>query len=294
MLNLLNFLWRYYAFFLFIILEILALSLVVSNGHQSAVFAYTSNQIGGNAFSSWQSIVQYFNLKEANIQLVEENNHLRSQLKESYLDRVDKAFEPITIADSLLWQDSLHPSQNEKPIQIENFEYLGAKVISNSIHKQKNYLMLNMGKRQGIKENMGVIGPQGAVGIVYSVSDDFSTAISLLNIKTQISAKLKANNELGSLKWDGSDPNSAQLYSIETYIPIHVGDTLITSGFSHIFPENILLGTIEDYHKTEGSNTYTISIKLQTDFSNLQFVSIVRNKFYEEQLLLRKTWEDKK
>ncbi len=251
MLNLLNFLWRYYAFFLFIVLEIIALSLVVSNGHQSAVFAYTSNQIGGNAFSSWQSIVQYFNLKEANIQLVEENNRLRAKLKESHLDRTAESFDPIVISDSLLKQDSLYLLQNKNPQQIENFEYLGAKVVSNSIHKQKNYLMLNMGKNQGVKENMGVIGPQGAVGIIYSVSDDFSTAISLLNIKTQISAKLKTNNELGSLKWDGLDANSAQLYSIETYIPIHVGDTIITSGFSHIFPENVLLGTIEDYHQTD-------------------------------------------
>jgi len=294
MLNLLNFLWKNYAFFLFLVLEFFALSMVVSNGHQSAIFAYSSNQMGGNAFNSWQSIVHYFNLGEANEQLAKENNELRSQLSYSYLDRNLQVFDNISIKDSLIINDSVILKEITEDTLISNFDYIGAKVISNSVHKQKNYLMINKGKNQGVKENMGIIGPNGIVGIVYSVSKDFSTVISILNTKTRISAKIKNNNELGNLQWDGKKQNIAQLNSIETYIPIHVGDSIISSGYSHIFPEGILLGTIQDYHKKTGDNNYYISVKLSTDFSKLQYISIIRNHFYEEQMILEKTLEENK
>jgi len=288
MLNLLNFLWKNYAFFLFLLLELIALSMVVSNGHQSAIFAYSSNQIGGNAFNSWQGIVHYFNLGEANDQLVKENNDLRNQLANTYLDRDQQVF------DSIIIPDSLNEVKEPQDTLIQIFDYLGAKVISNSVHKQKNYMMINKGLKQGVKENMGIIGPDGLIGIVYSVSNDFSTVISVLNTKTRMSVKIKSNNELGNLQWDGQKQNIAQLKSIETYIPIHIGDSIISSGYSHIFPEGILLGTIYDYHKKTGDNNYFISVKLSSNFSNLQYITIVRNRFYEEQILLEKSWEENK
>lgn len=292
MLNLLNFLWKNYAFFLFILLEIIGLSMVVSNGHQSAVFAYSSNQIGGRAFNSWESITQYFKLQKANEQLVLENAHLRNQLKNSFLDRDGSVFDDIIIPDTLTSRDSLRWLELDSLPHA--FDFIAAKVISNSTHKQKNYLMLNKGRKQGVKENMGVIGPQGLVGIVHSISNDFCTVIPIININSRISAKLKHNNELGTLSWDGKDDNYAQLLSIETYIPLHVGDSVVTSGFSHIFPEGIMLGKIQDYHQIEGDNNYSISVKLNTEFSNLQFVSIARNHFYEEQQMLKAKMEGQK
>lgn len=289
MLNLLNFLWKNYAFFLFILLEIIGISMVVSNGHQSAVFAYSSNQIGGRAFNSWTSIVQYFKLQKANEQLVLENARLRNQLKSSFIDRDEIVFDSIIIPDSLTPQDSIRLQKLDSLPPA--FDFIAAKVISNTTHKQKNYLMLNKGRNQGVKENMGVIGPNGAVGIVHSISNDFCTVIPIININSRLSAKLKYNNELATLDWDGKDDNFAQLKSIETYIPIHVGDSIVTSGFSHIFPEGILLGKIQDYHQIEGDNNYAISVKLSTEFSNLQFVSIARNKHYEELQMLKAKME---
>lgn len=292
MLNLLNFLWKNYAFFLFLILELIAVSMVVSNGHQSAIFAYSSNQIGGSAFNSWQGIVHYFDLGEANKQLLRENNELRKQISYTYLDRDQRVFDSISISDSTSISDSLSPQIETTDTLVQIFDYIGTKVISNSVHKQKNYLMINKGSNQGIKENMGVIGPDGIVGIVYSVSNDFSTVVSLLNTKTRMSAKIKSNNEMGVLQWDGQKQNIAQLISIETYIPIHVGDSIISSGYSHIFPEGLLMGSIQDYHQKKGNNNYFISVKLSTDFSNLQYVSVIRNRFYEEQMILEKSLEE--
>lgn len=290
MLNLLHFLWKNYAFFLFILLEIIGLSMVVSDGHQSAVFAYSSNQIGGRAFNSWESIVQYFKLQQANEQLVLENARLRNQLKNSFLDRDEIVFDSINIPDSLTPQDSLRLQKLDSIPPA--FDFIAAKVISNTTHKQKNYLILNKGTDQGVKENMGIIGPQGVVGITHSVSRDFCTVIPIININSRISAKLKRNNELGTLSWDGNDDNYAQLLSIETYIPLHVGDSIVTSGFSHIFPEGIMLGKIQDYHKVKGDNNYAISVKLSTAFSKLQYVSIARNHYYEELQMLKAKMED--
>lgn len=286
MLNLLNFLVKHYAFFLFLFLEAIALNMVVSSGHQSASFAYTSNQMGGQAFSSWQSIAHYFNLAEANKQLADENTFLRAELKQSFLDRDIQAFDSIMIQ-----QDSLNTDLKTDTL-VSSFDYISAKVISNSIHRQKNYLMLNKGRKQGVSENMGVVGDKGCIGIVYSVSDDFSTVVSLLNTKTRISAKILSNQELGSILWDGKDSQFASLESIETYIPLQIGDSIISSGFSHIFPEGILIGTIADYSTSEGQNTYQIKVKLSTNFSALNYVTIIRNRFYEEQLLLEKILED--
>jgi rod shape-determining protein MreC len=291
MLNLLHFLWKNYAFFLFILLELIGLSMVVSSGHQSAVFAYSSNQLGGRAFNSWESIIQYFNLQETNEQLVNENARLRKQIQNSFLNRDQVSFDTISIPDTLAPQDSLRMHQLDS--MSPSFDYIAAKVISNTTHKQKNYLMLNKGSQQGVKENMGVIGQNGVVGIVHSISNDFCTVIPIININSRISVKLKKNHELGTLTWDGKDDNFAQLMSIETYIPINVGDSIVTSGFSHIFPEGILLGKIQDYHKIPGDNNYAISVKLSTEFSKLQYVSIARNLYYEEQLLLRAKMEGK-
>lgn len=263
--------------------------MVISSGHQSAIFSFASNQIGGKAFNSIESIKHFFYLSEANKQLIKENINLRAQIKTSFLDRDQHIFNNTNIqTDSSFsntdYTDTLSPS----------FDYLSAKVISNSIHKKKNYLMLNKGRKQGVSANMGVVGPQGAVGIVYSVSDDFCTVISILNINTHISAKLLSNQELGSLSWDGKDSEIAQLNSIETYIPIEIGDSIISSGFSHVFPESILLGTIKDYNTTVKENTYHINIKLSTNFSALNYVTLTRNLFLNEQMGLKKMEEKQK
>ena len=253
--------------------------MLISNGHQSAIFSYASNQVGGQVFSSSESIKHYFLLSETNKQLTEENITLRSQINTSFLDRDFTCFD-----DTVFQIDSLSLNDTIADTLTRSFDYLSAKVISNSVHKKKNYLMLNKGKSQGLRTNMGVIGPHGAVGIVYSVSDDFCTVISLLNTKTNISAKLLANQELGNLSWDGNSHRIAQLNSIETYIPIKIGDTIVSSGYSHVFPELVLLGTISGFEKVIGENTYHIDVRLSTNFNALNYVTIVRNLYFNDQM----------
>ena len=289
--NLLVFLWKSYAFFLFVVLEITALTMVFSNGHQSAVFNYFSNQVGGKAFNSWKNVDGYLNLTKTNELLAAENLALRNQLRSNYLERHDQYFANPILYDSIA--DSLLLTPEKVDTTIRAYEYFGAKVVSNTINKQKNYLMLNKGLKHGVRANMGVVSQLGVVGIVNNVSSDFCTVLPIINIKSRISAKLKTNHEMGNLMWDGSDSEFAQLNSIESYIPVSIGDTIITSGFSYIFPEGIMIGTIADFYPLPNENSYYISVKLSTDFSSLQYVSIVKNLFYDEQMRLEKSLEEK-
>lgn len=277
---LLHFLWKNYAVLLFLILELISVALVVnSNKHQSAVFSSAANQYGGKVFTSYSNMRSYFHLKDANLQLSMENTFLRDQLHALQFAKDSnnfKTFTPINTKELIL-ADSITPL----------FDFISAKVISNSTNRQKNYIMLNKGRRDGVRENMGIIGPNGIVGVIFETSEDFSTAISLLNIKLRVSAKLKKNNELGTFIWDGNSPQFGQLDAIENYVPIAIGDTIITSGFSHIFPENEYIGTVEEYSEIPGRTSWNIKVKFSTDFNRLYWVSIARNLNYEQQMALK-------
>lgn len=277
---LLHFLWKNYSFFLFLILEFIALAIVVNgNKHQSAVFSSIANQYGGKIFASYSNMRNYFHLKEANKQLSAENIILREQIQKLEFAKDTnnlQAFEDISTKNIVLEDTS-------KPL----YDFISAKVISNSTNRQKNYIMLNKGRRQGVRENMGLIGPNGIVGVVYETSEDFSTAISLLNIKLRVSAKLKKNNELGTFMWDGVSAQYGQLDAVENYVHVMVGDTVVTSGFSHIFPEGEIIGTIEKVSEIPGRTSWNIQVKFGTDFSKLYWVSVVRNLNYKQQMALK-------
>jgi len=273
---LLHFLWKNYAFFLFLILELFSLVLVVNaNKHQSVVFSNIANQYGGKVFSSYTNTRNYFHLKEANSILAAENARLKKQIQALHLTNDSTQTQEFRALDSLLIAntDSLHPV----------FDFIAAKVVSNSTNRQKNYIMLHKGRKDGVRENMGIIGPNGIAGVIFETSEDYSSGISLLNIKLNVSAKLKNSNELGTLIWDGKSADYGKLDAIENYVPLHIGDTVVTSGFSHIFPEGERIGTIADFKTIPGKTAWDIKVKYLTDFSRLYWVNIVRNQNYEQQ-----------
>ncbi len=276
---LLHFLWKNYAFLLFLVLEVLSLAIVVNaNKHQSAIFSDVANTYGGEIFSSYSNIRDYFHLKDANLLLSQENAILRTQVQGL------KILVDSTNFNSFAPLDSTN-TQTRDSLKI-NFDFLSAKVINNSTNRQQNYIMLNKGSQHGVLKNMGIIGPKGIVGVIFEVSDDYSSGISLLNRKLNVSAKIKRNNELGILLWDGKSDRYGQLDAIENYVPILIGDTLVTSGFSHIFPEGEIIGTIDSFEKIPGKTSWKIQVKYATDFSQLYWVNIVRNRKYEQQIAL--------
>ncbi|MFO7869510.1 MAG: rod shape-determining protein MreC [Bacteroidales bacterium] len=269
--NLFVFFIRNHFFLLFLILEIIAINLIITyNTPQQAQFNLFSNTIYSHLHTIHNSVTKYFNLKEINKQLAQENAKLREKLPESmYSNTID----PQTI------RDKTHTQQ---------YEFIPAEVINNSIHKPHNYIIINKGSRHGIHKNMGVISPQGITGIVISTSQNFSKILTILSSNLKISGQLQNTNFYGSVHWDGKHYRKALLTEIPVHAPVQKGDTVITNSFSNIYPTDINIGVVSSVKKTENDNFYDIEIELSTDFKNLEHVYVVLDLMKTERELLEK------
>ncbi|HHJ11158.1 MAG TPA: rod shape-determining protein MreC [Bacteroidetes bacterium] len=257
--NLLRFLYKYYFFLFFLILEVIAVSMGIQYSlYQRARFVSATENISAFFNETISSFSDYFQLVETNRKLSLENTRLKNQLQRVY--RSDDLF---FIGE----QDTLHR---------QKYFFTSARVINNSVNRMHNYLTIDKGRKQGISPEMGVICPEGIVGITAGVTKNFSSVISLLNINFHVSAKLKKNDYFGTLSWDGQDYRRAILNDIPYHVSIELGDTVVTSGFSAIFPEGIMIGTVEKAKVVNG-NFYTIVVKLSTDFKCLVYVDVISN-----------------
>ena len=255
---------KYYFFFLFLFLEIIAFSFIIQNNYQRATFLNSSGQITGTVFNTFNNIAEYFTLKKSNHILADENARLRELQIQSFLT-----------TDTLVYyqHDSL-------------FKFISAKVISNTVNKQKNYLMLNKGKSHGIEKDMGVITSNGIVGTVIDVSENFSRVMSILHENNKINARIKKNNHIGNIEWDGEFYTQGLLTDIPTHVNLNKGDTIITSGNSFIFPEGIVVGTINEHLVDKGDKFNKARIDFSVDYNNLYFVYVIVNLMKGEQLNL--------
>ncbi|HOY33032.1 MAG TPA: rod shape-determining protein MreC [Bacteroidales bacterium] len=262
---LLQFLLKHYNFFLFILLEFFALFYIVrSNYYQQSVFINSANVISGRIYKTKSNISDYLALKTINKMLADENARLRSSNQSAFLKTNNRTY---------VINDTLYQQQ---------YEYTEASIISNTYHKLNNYITLNKGYNQGVRKEMGVISSQGVVGIVKDVSDNFSTVTSLLHSKSKISAKVKKNDYVGTVIWEGGDYNFATLKDIPAHVKISSGDTIVTSGYSLIFPGGIPIGTIYLYNLNKGNDFYEIKIRLTTEFNKISYVYVVKSLMKEE------------
>jgi rod shape-determining protein MreC len=251
---------------LFLILEIIAFSYVISeNSYQRAKFYNSSRRVFGQVYSAYDKVAQYLWLKHKNEELALENLKLRNR------------FQTRAIAPS---------SPIGEDLGIERFTYMPARVINNSLYRRKNYLTINKGSDYGVGPEMAVISPTGVVGITRFSSAHFTSVISLLNEEIRISAKIGKSGYFGPLAWTGGNPTEAYLLEIPVHVHISVGDTLVTSGYSAIFPEGILIGTIKEYKKKPGENFYEIKVRLSVDYARLGHVYVIKNHLKKEQLKL--------
>lgn len=265
--TLLRFIQKYSNLLLFLLLEMVAIALIFQNSaYQRSRLMGLNRQISGYIFSKVDGAREYFSLRDTNEQLVRENTDLRNRL-----DQMASRMDSATV---------ISETRDE-----QRFYYVHSRVLRNSSNKQYNYLTLDKGKKDGVFRDMGVVSDQGLVGIILESSASFSTVIPIVNRDFRLSAKIKSNNYAGILQWDGITPE----YALLTEIPFHVnlveGDTIITSGFSSIFPEGIRVGRIESFSLEKG-NFYDIRVELFTDFQRLYHVNVVRNFHREERLNL--------
>lgn len=273
--GLINFIIKYHFFILFLIFESLSLFLLIRyNFYQKAAFISSSNIISGSIYKTYHSLTEYLDLKKTNSDLLWENTRLHNMQKSSYKSGGVKT---IKLNDTIYHQQ---------------YEYMPVKVINNSINRQNNYLTISKGSIQGLQPEMAVISSYGIVGVIKKTSGNFSSVISVLNINFKVSAKIKKNGYFGSLSWDGKDYTIANLNEIPLHVDILRGDTVITSGYSAIFPEGVLIGTILSFDKKSGNNFYDIKVKLSTDYKNLSVVYAIKNLFKNEQLKLESQAEN--
>ncbi len=269
--NLFRLIYRYHVVFLFVLLESLSLSMVVTyNNYQRAVFFDSGNFLSGTLFEKFSSFAQIFEFKQVNTKLAEENMILRTALQQFLLKSNRGSYRS---------SDSIYLPRIAKDSSLKAvYRFTTARVINNSINQQHNFITLNKGRHDGIKPDMGVIANGQVVGLVTNVSENFSTVISILNSRWKISAKVKRNDYFGSLSWDGKDYRRVQLNEMPYHVPVQNGDTVVTTGYSSSFPEGLVIGTISDFSIGTGSNFYKIEVMLAVDFKNLVIVGLVENK----------------
>jgi rod shape-determining protein MreC len=267
--NLLRFIIYNQFILLFLIFEIISISFIVNNNkyHKSKYLIF-SQHISGIISEKRNNLVQYLSLKEINQQLVLENLKLKNQITSSG-----------TISSKNL--------KKENFLKTMRYGYISANVINNSVNKQYNYITINKGILDGIETDMAVIAADGVVGLVESVSDNYAVVISLLNRNLKVSAKFKKNDYFGSFEWTGKNYRQAILNEIPLHVDVVKGDTIVTSGFSALFPEGVPLATVENFTIRSGT-FFTIDLKITTDFKRLNNVYVIKDYKKAEQLMIEK------
>lgn len=262
--QIIQFFMRSRDFFVFLALFLCAIGLVFnSNYYPQSAYINSANAVSGRLYSFTDYWAQYFSLRGQNETLTEENRALRSQLL-----RMEQQIRNISLVDSVSFPttDSL------------KYKVLKANVIKNSFRLKNNYLTIDKGTKDGVKQDMGVLSPQGVVGIIENTSERFATVQSVLNTRSALNAMVKHTQHFGSLRWDTREVNKVQLLEVPNIAPIQNGDTIVTGGMSNIFPKGIPIGRIVHFEKSKKDNTYIIDVKLFADMSNLEYVYIIEDR----------------
>ena len=272
--NLLNFFLKYNYWFLFILLEVISFALLFRfNNYQGSAFFTSSNQVAGMAYEAANNVTGYFHLKSINDDLVQKNVELELQM-----ERLRSALMEITSDSSGL--------ERMKSDALKGYDIYRANVINNSLTHVDNYITLDKGENDGIRSEMGVINGSGVVGIVYYTSANYSVVIPILNSKSSISCKIRQSDYFGFLKWDGGSSRYATVKDMPRHSLFSLGDTIVTSGHSAVFPGGIPIGTVEDMSDSHDGLSYLLKVKLFTDFGRLNDVRVIAKKGQEEQLEL--------
>jgi rod shape-determining protein MreC len=240
------------------------------NGFHQTVYGMFSSEFSGKINQRVNGVEEFFSLREQNEILRNQNAALLSSIPSGSL-LPDSSF--MLVKDTLLL-DSLKTRLQ--------YQYFPAKVISNSVFLQQNYLVLHRGSNQGIQSNMAVVGSAGLVGTVVGVSNNMSMVMSLLHRQSKVIAVLKKGSGLGKVSWNGKDPGHLQLSKVPKTVTVKIGDTVVTSPYSDKFPPGVVIGYVDNVSQDQETNTYLLSVKTAIDFNSIQHVFSVKNLLLEE------------
>lgn len=272
--NLLNFLFKYNHWFLFLLLEVTSFVLLFRfNHYQQSVYFTSANGAAGKVYEISGSVSSYFHLKTVNEDLLDRNIWLEQRV--AFLENV--------LRESGLDSARLHSVERLAP---DKYRIFKANVIKNSLNRLDNYITLDRGSADSIRPEMGVVDANGVVGIVYKTSPHYSVVISLLNGKSSISCKIVGSDYFGYLKWEGGDSRFAYLKDLPRHAEFNLGDTVVTSGYSTVFPEGVIVGTVDDMADSHDGLSYLLKIKLATDFGKVSNVRVISRNGQDEQKAL--------
>lgn len=268
--NLLQFIVRHSNFLLLLLLEVVAFWLMVGmRPFQQAAFLTSANRVVGNVNAVASDVASYFSLHTQNDLLLQENALLRRQI-EDLENRVEPLVEDSAAGETYYYAHLRH-------------RYIPARVVDLTTHKPQNHVTLNKGSRDGVEPGMGVIGPEGLVGIVGTVSESFALVVPVIHTKTRISCRILPADYTCFTSWDGVGDNYADLVDVARHVSVAVGDTVVTSGMAGIFSEHIPVGVVERVSLGDHDSYYHIRIRLATDFRTLRYVQVVANDTRKEQ-----------
>lgn len=279
--NLLEFLSAHFHWFLFLVLEVLSLTLVVQyNSYQNSVWFSTANVAVGK-FYEWDSKVEsFFSLAKANEDLTRRNFFLERQVTQ--LRRLYNEAHEQTDTNELRGLDLL-----------QQYQLIPAKVVTNQLHKANNLLTIDKGSSDGVEEGMGVACGQGVVGVVYLTSSHYSIVIPVLNMKSsRISCAIRNRGYFGVLRWDGKDAGTAYVEDIPRHARFKRGEWVETNGYSSIFPPGVLIGQIRQVYNSRDGLSYRLKVRLSTDFGRLRDVVVISDKTIGERMRLMQAARD--
>lgn len=268
--NLFHFFVRHSTWFVFIFYMVVGCVLLFNrNPYQHHLYLTSAGQVASSVYSATNSVTGYFHLRDINEDLQQRNALLEMEVL-TLKDRLRTVAEEI-YGDTMTVDSSL-----------TNYRFIIAHVINNSVARSRNYITIEKGSDDGISPEMGVVDQNGVVGIVNVVGPHTARIISLLNPDLRLSCKIKGSDAFGSLVWNGKSPDQALLEELPRHVPFNVGDTIVTSGYSVVFPEGIPVGTIINQTKDDDDNFYTLQIRLLTDFTTLSTVRVIENALRDE------------
>jgi rod shape-determining protein MreC len=270
--NIFLFIRRYFNFLFFLVLQIIALSFLFRyNKFHEAAFMGIANELTGRVNTRYSNVEYYFHLKQINESLALQNQQLLNDMKSNF----QPADSSIKVVQDSVPYDTLGNKRR--------YLWRAAQVVNNSVGLQNNYITIHRGEKQGVTKDMGVISPQGLVGMVVNTSDNFAVVMSMLNRQSSVSAKLLRTGEVGKVQWDGTSVSRVTMINIPKNIQVSKGDSVVTSGYSLSFPPDILIGTVSEVIGDQSSNFFTLQVKPSTNFYNLEYVNVVSNLQSNEQ-----------
>lgn len=280
--NLTEFLAKHNHWFVFLVLEVVSMVLLFRyNSYQGSVWFSSANAVTGKVYE-WDSAVEsYFSLSGVNSQLTQRNAFLEQQVRmlDDSIARLTRSQEAAVTRLSSM-------------VPFQGCRLIPAKVVANMVNRYDNLITIDKGSADGVKRDMGVVCGMGVVGIVYLVSDHYSIVIPALNSHSNISCTIQRRGYFGYLRWRGGSSQLAYLEDVPRHAHFKLGDNVVTSGYSSVFPPGVMVGKVLHVFNSADGLSYRVQVKLSTDFARLRDVCLVDDSALQERIDLMRAAQD--